>query len=468
MLVLEASADDRRRHAHRGAHAARLPPRRVLGDPPARASARPSCAAAARASTGSSCVHPERARWPTRSTTAARSRCTARSTRPRPASARDGARLRSAHGPARARLGRARRTSCSARRSGRRATRCRAARFGLLGAALAPPACARALRGRAGAGAAGGHRRPLDAAARRAPATAAFALVLLMLGHARRLAGSARRLAGDRRRDGVATCGRSAARSRPAARCARSTSFRGARAVLLRRHAATAPRDRRRRAAARATAARSRRFRYGPGVFKLDYALDGPVPWTAEACRARGHGARRRHARGDRRGGAEVARGGHPQRPVRAGRPAEPRSTRPRAPAGAHTLWAYCHVPNGSTRRHDRRRSSARSSGSRPGFRDLVLARATRWARPSSRRENPNYIGGDINGGRPTCASSSRARRSGPHPYTTPNPRHLHLLVVDASRRRRARHVRVVRRSCSAPRRLALMPGARLRLWRTR
>ncbi|MGI8759002.1 MAG: phytoene desaturase family protein, partial [Acidimicrobiales bacterium] len=90
------------------------------------------------------------------------------------------------------------------------------------------------------------------------------------------------------------------------------------------------------------------RYRYGPGSFKLDYALDGPVPWTAEACRRAGTvhlgGTLDEVAAAER----EVAGGRHPQRPfVLAAQ--QSRIDPWRAPEGRHTLWAYCHVPAGST-----------------------------------------------------------------------------------------------------------------------
>ena len=87
-----------------------------------------------------------------------------------------------------------------------------------------------------------------------------------------------------------------------------------ARAVLLRCHAAPAPGDRW-PALPRASAAALERFRYGPGVFKVDWALDGPVPWTADGPRRAGDGPPRRHARGDRRRRVRCRRRPHPERP---------------------------------------------------------------------------------------------------------------------------------------------------------
>jgi phytoene dehydrogenase-like protein len=137
-------------------------------------------------------------------------------------------------------------------------------------------------------------------------------------------------------------------------------------------------------------------FPYGPGVCKVDWALSGPVPWEAEACRVAGTV----HVGGTY---AEVARS---EAAVHAGRHAEqpfvlvaqPSVVDPsRAPAGRHTLWAYCHVPPGST--VDMTDAiEAQIERFAPGFRDLILARSTMTALDME-AYNPNYIGGHINGG---------------------------------------------------------------------
>ncbi len=159
------------------------------------------------------------------------------------------------------------------------------------------------------------------------------------------------------------------------------------------------------------------RYRYGPGVFKIDYALSGPVPWKAAECMraATVHlgGTLEEISASERAPG----RGEHPQRPYVLfvqQTPFDPS----RAPAGQHTAWAYCHVPAGST--IDMTGAiEAQIERFAPGFRDLVLARSTCTA-AEMETYNPNYIGGDINGGiqdlrqlytRPTARIS---------PYTTP------------------------------------------------
>ncbi len=143
-------------------------------------------------------------------------------------------------------------------------------------------------------------------------------------------------------------------------------------------------------------AKRLRRYRYGPGVFKLDWALDGPVPWRDPAVA----GAATVHLGGtlDEITAAEaaVAAGRHPERPyVLAVQPcvADPS----RAPACKHVLWAYCHVPNGSTVDMT---AAVEDQVERfaPGFRDLIIARSAHDS-AAMERHNPNLVGGDIAGG---------------------------------------------------------------------
>jgi phytoene dehydrogenase-like protein len=138
------------------------------------------------------------------------------------------------------------------------------------------------------------------------------------------------------------------------------------------------------------------RYRYGPGVCKVDWALSGPVPWTAPACRqtctVHVGGTFAEVARSE----AEVTAGGHPERPYCiVTQPAVVDATR--APQGQHTLWAYCHVPAGSTVDMTERIENQIERFA-PGFRDLVLQRVTKTAKDVS-LANPTYVGGDINGG---------------------------------------------------------------------
>jgi phytoene dehydrogenase-like protein len=137
-------------------------------------------------------------------------------------------------------------------------------------------------------------------------------------------------------------------------------------------------------------------YRYGPGVFKVDFALDGPIPWRAAECAhaATVHvGATLEEVALAERG---VWRGEHPERPfVLLAQQSLFDPTR--APEGKHTAWAYCHVPPGSTV-DMAERIEAQIGRFAPGFRDRILARSTKSA-VDMERHNPNYVGGDINGG---------------------------------------------------------------------
>jgi len=138
------------------------------------------------------------------------------------------------------------------------------------------------------------------------------------------------------------------------------------------------------------------RYRYGPAVCKVDYALDGPIPWDNPDC-AR---AATVHLGGtlDEIAALERAtwRGAHPERPfvILAQQSLFDPS---RAPQGKHTAWAYCHVPNGS-KVDMTARIEAQIERFAPGFRQHILARHTRLA-VDWESYNPNYIGGDINTG---------------------------------------------------------------------
>ena len=143
-------------------------------------------------------------------------------------------------------------------------------------------------------------------------------------------------------------------------------------------------------------AKRLRAHKYGPGVFKVDWALSDPIPWKAGDC-AR---AATVHIGGtfDEIAWSEdaVGKGELPDKPfVILAQQSLFDSTR--APAGKHTAWGYCHVPNGSTFNMAERIESQIERFA-PGFRDCVLARNT--MSPADLEEyNPNYLGGDIAGG---------------------------------------------------------------------
>jgi phytoene dehydrogenase-like protein len=160
-----------------------------------------------------------------------------------------------------------------------------------------------------------------------------------------------------------------------------------------------------------------RRYRYGPGVFKVDWALDGPVPWTAEECLRAGTvhlgGTLEEIAASE----DAVWRGEPPERPyVLAAQQSLFDDTR--APDGKHTLWAYCHVPNGS-RADMTERIEAQVERFAPGFRERILDRSVRGP-AEIERENENYVGGDINGGVQDLRQLYTRPAIRLNPYSTP------------------------------------------------
>ena len=161
------------------------------------------------------------------------------------------------------------------------------------------------------------------------------------------------------------------------------------------------------------------RFRYGPGVCKVDFALSGPVPWAAPSCREAGTvhlgGTLAEVARSE----AEVTAGRMPEHPYCL--VAQPGVVDPtRAPAGQHTLWAYCHVPSGSPADVSGL-IEAQIERFAPGFGDLVLAKSVRTA-ADMERYNPNYVGGDINGGAGTLLQTLLRPTPRWNPYRTAIP----------------------------------------------
>jgi phytoene dehydrogenase-like protein len=165
---------------------------------------------------------------------------------------------------------------------------------------------------------------------------------------------------------------------------------------------------------------RLRRYRYGPGVFKLDWALDGPIPWrdprVLEASTVHLGGTLEEIAASE----ASVWRGEHPERPfvlVVQQSQFDPA----RAPAGKHTGYAYCHVPAGSTL--DRTAAvEGQIERFAPGFSDRVLARHV-MRTTDLQEENPNYVGGAITGGVADLMQFFARPVARLDPYSTPNPR---------------------------------------------
>jgi phytoene dehydrogenase-like protein len=160
------------------------------------------------------------------------------------------------------------------------------------------------------------------------------------------------------------------------------------------------------------------RYRYGPGAFKLDWAIDGPIPWRDPRCSQAGT----LHLGGSAQeivdSEAAVGRGEHPQRPfVLLCQPSHADPTR--TPPGRHAVWAYCHVPNGS-RVDMTGRIEAQIERFAPGFRDRILQRSVLG--PAALEEyNPNYVGGDINGGVQDLRQLFTRPAVRMLPYTTPD-----------------------------------------------
>lgn len=138
------------------------------------------------------------------------------------------------------------------------------------------------------------------------------------------------------------------------------------------------------------------RYRYGMGVFKIDWALDGPIPFTSAAARQAGTVHLGNTLEEISQNELDTSRGQHAAKPFVL--LAQQSLFDPgRAPEGKHTAWAYCHVPQGSTVDMT---AAIESQVERfaPGFKDLILAKHTMNTKEIE-AYNPNYIGGDINGG---------------------------------------------------------------------
>jgi phytoene dehydrogenase-like protein len=161
-------------------------------------------------------------------------------------------------------------------------------------------------------------------------------------------------------------------------------------------------------------------YRYGPGVFKIDWALSAAIPWRARECSLAGTvhlgGTLAEIAASER----EVWEGGHPERPfvlvVQ-----QSLFDAARAPEGKHTGWAYCHVPNGSGVDMTERIESQLERFA-PGFRDLILARHV-INTGGYQLYNENYVGGDINGGVQDLAQMIARPVAGFKPYQTDDDR---------------------------------------------
>lgn len=169
------------------------------------------------------------------------------------------------------------------------------------------------------------------------------------------------------------------------------------------------------------------RYRYGPGAFKLDWALDGPIPWRDPRCSE----ASTVHLGGTLEeiavSEASMFAGEHPERPyILLCQQSELDSTR--APEGKHTGYAYCHVPGGSTVDMTEAIESQVERFA-PGFKDRILARHVMNTQ-DLQRYNPNYVGGAITGGVADIFQLFTRPVARLDPYTTPNPR---IFICSAS-----------------------------------
>jgi phytoene dehydrogenase-like protein len=164
-------------------------------------------------------------------------------------------------------------------------------------------------------------------------------------------------------------------------------------------------------------AKRLRKYRYGPGVFKLDYVLSGPIPWTNPDAHLAGTvhigGSLAEVAASER----AVGKGQHPERPfLLVAQPTNFDSTR--SSTGRHVAWTYCHVPNGST--VDMTTPiEAQIERFAPGFRDLIVGRHA-MATPQIEAYNSNYVGGDIAAGAGDLRQFVARPTLGLRPWRTP------------------------------------------------
>lgn len=160
-----------------------------------------------------------------------------------------------------------------------------------------------------------------------------------------------------------------------------------------------------------------KKYRYGPGVCKVDYALSGAIPWKSAECRQAGTvhlgGTLEEISASER----AVWGGEHPEKPlVLLAQQSLFDDTR--APDGQHTAWAYCHVPNGSNKDVSEN-ITAQIERFAPGFRDLILAQHI-YSAADMQAYNPNYVGGDINGGVQDWRQLFTRPVARWSPYTTP------------------------------------------------
>jgi phytoene dehydrogenase-like protein len=160
-------------------------------------------------------------------------------------------------------------------------------------------------------------------------------------------------------------------------------------------------------------------YRYGPGAFKMDWALSAPIPWKNELCARAGTVHLGPTAEEISESEHDSWYGQHPGRPyILLVQPSPFDPTR--APPGRHIAWAYCHIPNGSTTDMTGR-IEMQIERFAPGFRDIILARSS-LAPADLERHNPNLVGGDVNGGAANLSQLFTRPVASLDPYRTPLP----------------------------------------------
>ena len=162
------------------------------------------------------------------------------------------------------------------------------------------------------------------------------------------------------------------------------------------------------------------RYRYGPGVVKCDWVLDGPIPWKAQECLRAGTVHLGGSLEEIEASETDANAGRMSQRPyVLLGQQSLFDDTR--APSGQQVVWAYCHVPSG-TPEDASGLIEAQIERFAPGFADRIVAKTVRTA-PEMEAYNPNYVGGDINGGAQDLRQHFARPVSALRPYATSDPR---------------------------------------------
>ena len=172
---------------------------------------------------------------------------------------------------------------------------------------------------------------------------------------------------------------------------------------------------------------RLRKYNFGPGVFKIDYALSAPIPWKdprcLEASTVHIGGTFEEIAKAEK----EAWKGNYSEKPyVLLAQQSQFDTTR--SPEGKHTCWAYCHVPNGSQEDQSKIIENQIERFA-PGFKDIILAKHSMNTK-QFHQYNPNYVGGAVTGGAADISQLFTRPVARFNPYSTPNPK---LFICSAS-----------------------------------